>query len=289
MVEHRERMRYTPQTYADGRRRADDAPSTQAMTADYPSTQHFEDVVTDRVVEEPWAVSKVRPGERVLDVGSATSRFLRELPAGCSVYAIDLRATPPQPGIAVVRGDLMRAPFALGSFDVVTCVSTIEHIGLDVYGQGPDQFGDEVAMRHLRRLLRPGGRLLLTAPFGRSAVSAWLRVYNRALFRRLTAGYRLLSVAYYRREGDRFQPSRREDLEAVGFDFASMRSGGVVLAELTPAGGLAFLLARLRLRLRRTWRRLARRGPHWRDPWSGEPAAEWLRRRHETSPGKRWP
>jgi len=257
------------------------------MTAHYPSTEHFEDVVTDRVVEEPWAVAKVRPGERALDVGSATSRYLRDLPDGCRVYAIDLRPTPPQPGVAVIRGDLMRAPFAAGCFDVITCISTVEHIGLDVYGQGPDEFGDEVAMRHLRRLLRPGGRLLLSAPFGRRTVTAWFRVYDGRAFRRLTDGYRPLSMEYYRREGDRFAPCRREELEGVGFDFANMRSSGLVLAELTPAGGLAFPLARLSLRLRRTWRRLTHRGPWWRDPWSGEPAAEWLRRRHETLSRKR--
>ena len=259
------------------------------MTTTYPSRQHFEAVVTDRVVEEPWAVSKVRPGERVLDIGSATSRFLRDLPAGCRVYAIDLRPTPPQPGIAVIRGDLMSAPFPLGSFDVITCISTIEHIGLDVYGQGPDPFGDEVAMRHLRRLLRPGGRLLLTAPFGRGAVSAWLRVYNRLTFRRLTSGYRALSVAYYRREGDEFTPCPRGELEDAAYDYTDMRSGGIVLAELTPAGSLGFMLARLSLRLRRAWRRLVHRGPHWRDPWSDEPAAEWLRRRRQTSADERRP
>lgn len=257
------------------------------MTTDYPGTQHFEAIVTDRVVEEPWAVSKVRPGERVLDVGSATSRYLRDLPTGCRVYAIDLRPTPRQPGIAVVRGDLVRAPFTPGSFDVITCVSTVEHVGLDVYGQGADEFGDEVAMRHLRRLLRPAGRLLLTAPFGRRNVSAWLRIYDRVAFRRLTVGYRLLSVEYYRREGDRFLPCRREELDDAGFDFTGMRSDGVVLAELTPAGGLAFLLARFWLRMRRTWRQITHRGPFWKDPRSGESAAAWLRRRHETQPRRR--
>ena len=253
------------------------------MTIDYPSTEHFEAVVTDRVVEEPWAVSKVRPGERVLDVGSATSRFLRDLPAGCQVYAIDLRPTPPQPGIAVVRGDLMHAPFRPASFDAITCISTVEHMGLAVYEQGPDEFGDEVAMRHMRRLLRPGGRLLLTTPFGRRMVSAWHRVYHQRTFRRLVGGYRLLSLTYYRREGDRYLPCRQEEIRDAGFDFPNMRSDGVVLAELTQAGGLSFLLARLSLRVRRTWRQLTHRGPFWTDPWSGESATDWLKRRHEAS------
>ena len=235
-----------------------------AMTTEYPSLEHFESVVTDRVVEEPWAASKVQPGERVLDVGSATSRYLREMPAGCRIYAIDLRPTRRQPGVAVLRGDLLRAPFNSGSFDVVTCISTIEHVGCDVYGQGPDEFGDEVAMRHMRRLLRPGGRLLLSAPFGRRNVNAWLRIYDWRSFRRLISGFRPISLQYYRREGDEYVPCRREEIAGAGFDWTNVRSDGVVLAELTPAPGPGFLFSRLWLRLRRSWRQLRRRRRTWR-------------------------
>lgn len=227
-------------------------------------------------------MSKVRPGERLLDVGSATSRYLRELPDDCRLYAIDIRPTPPQAGVAVVVGDVVRAPFRPASFDVITCISTIEHVGLDVYGQGPDEFGDEVVMRHLRRLLRPGGRLLVTAPFGKRTVSAWLRVYDWPSFQRLIRGYRVLSTMFYRRDGDRFVPCERRDLASAPFDFVGMRSGGVLLAELTPAGGLGFLLARLQLRVRRIWRRLTMRGrPWWRDPWSDEPAESWFQSRRD--------
>lgn len=236
------------------------------MTADYPSTKHFETVVTDRVIEEPWAISKVRPGERVLDVGSATSRYLQRLPAGCRVHAIDLRPTPPQPGVTILRADLIRAPFRPGAFDVMTCISTIEHVGLDVYGQGPDEFGDEVAMRHMRRLLRRGGRLLLSAPYGRRNVNAWLRVYDRAAFRRLTDGFRVLSVAYYRRDGDGYTPCAERDIARAGFDWSNVRSNGVVLAELTPASGLGFFVSRLRLRLRRLFSRQSGRSQFWSDP-----------------------
>ncbi len=81
------------------------------MATDYPGTEHFEAVVTDRVVEDPWVISKVRSGERLLDVGSATSRFLQDLPEGCRAYAIDLRPTPPREGVTVVQGDLILAPF----------------------------------------------------------------------------------------------------------------------------------------------------------------------------------
>ncbi|MEX0786559.1 MAG: class I SAM-dependent methyltransferase [Dehalococcoidia bacterium] len=233
---------------------------------DYPSTEHFESVATDRTVEEPWAISMVRPGERVLDVGSATSRYLQQLPPGCRVYAIDLRPTRPQPGVAVLRADLTRAPLRPASFDVITCISTIEHIGLDVYGQGPDQFGDEVAMRHMRRLLRPGGRLLLSAPYGRRNVNAWLRIYDEPALRRLTQGYRALSLQYYRRDGDQYLACERDAIASAGFDWANVRSNGVVLAELTPAASPAFLVSRLGLRIRRRLSKQLGRARFWSSP-----------------------
>ena len=241
------------------------------MTTEYPSLEHFESVATDRVVEEPWAVSKVRPGDRVLDVGSATSRYLQNMPEGCRVYAIDLRPTRPQPGVAVIRGDLLRAPLRPASFDVITCISTIEHVGCDVYGQGPDQFGDEVAMRHMRRLLRPGGRLLLSTSFGRREVTAWLRIYDWPSLRRLISGFRPVSIEFYRRNGDAYLPCHRREIVNAGFDWANVRSDGVVLAELTPTSGLGFVFARLWLRVRRSWRQLQRRRRVWRF-WTD---AEW--------------
>lgn len=249
----------------------------------YPTTEHFEAVVTDRVIEEPWVQSKIRPGERVLDVGSATSRYFQGLPVDCKVYAIDLRPTPPQRGVSVLRGDLLRASFRPGSFDVIACISTVEHIGLDIYGQGPDEFGDEVAMRHMRHLLRPGGRVLLTVPFGKRGVFAWHRVYDEPALQRLFGGYRVRSLEYYRMEGNDYVACGRKELEDTAFDFHNMRSGGLALAELTPVGGVSFLVSRLSLRLRRSWRKLTRRGPYWVDPWSGESAAAWLTREYHAS------
>jgi hypothetical protein len=96
-----------------------------------------------------------------------------------------------------------------------------------------------------------------------------------------------VTASYFRRDGEQFVPCERDELRGVPFDFAGMRSGGVVLAELTPAGGLSFALARLKLRLRRMLRRLTSRGPWWQDPWTGEAAASWLRGQRDAVEGKR--
>lgn len=51
--------------------------------------------------------------------------------------------------------DALRLPFEDGTFDAVVCVSVIEHI--------PDP-GDRDAAREMWRVLKPGGRLILTTP-----------------------------------------------------------------------------------------------------------------------------
>ncbi len=50
--------------------------------------------------------------------------------------------------------DITAIPRPLGSFDAILCTEVFEHL--------PDPLG---AIREFARLLRPGGRLLLTAPF----------------------------------------------------------------------------------------------------------------------------
>jgi len=139
----------------------------------------------------------------------------------------------------------------------------VEHIGLPIYGQHEFPHGDMLAMRHVRRLLAPGGRLVLTVPFGRGQWNPWFRVYDRRSLRWLTGGFRALSTAFYRLRPDgpsassspeanpplaeghgSYEPCRAVDLHEAGYDFEHMRAEGVALAELTPSGSLSFLLVR---------------------------------------------
>src|SRR5205085_340655 len=73
----------------------------------------------ERAIEIPWALARVRPGDRVLDVGTANAEpaYLAALLARAShVVGVDL-AQADVPGIRTVVADVRDLPFEDGAFD----------------------------------------------------------------------------------------------------------------------------------------------------------------------------
>ena len=114
----------------------------------------------DRVLSR-WRIGKaaawVRPGDRLLDVGSHDGSLMREVRLRvASAVGIDAMAEPRDDGPAerIVRGafpdDLDAAP---GSFDCITALAVLEHV------QDPSAFAAACF-----RLLSPAGRVVLTVP-----------------------------------------------------------------------------------------------------------------------------
>jgi SAM-dependent methyltransferase len=127
----------------------------------------------ERFVEIPWILARYDGEERVLDVGYAFAEpaYLAGLVGlGASgLVGLDL-AEADVPGLRSVAADVRHLPFDDGSFDLVLCVSTLEHVGRDntVYGfaHEQDEEGLDTALRELRRVLARRGRLLVTVPCG---------------------------------------------------------------------------------------------------------------------------
>lgn len=65
------------------------------------------------------------------------------------------------------EGNLMNLPFETSSVNSLSCMHTIEHIGLGRYGDPIDNEGDIKACRELSRVLAPGGSLLFVTPVGK--------------------------------------------------------------------------------------------------------------------------
>ena len=119
---------------------------------------------------EPWAwerrrallLEEARSGERVLDLGCGAGRFLAALrEAGADPVGVELAEAAAERARANVPGADVRLlepdgslPFGHGEFDLVWCSEVLEHI--------PDVAH---ALLEVRRVLKRGGRLLLTVPY----------------------------------------------------------------------------------------------------------------------------
>jgi SAM-dependent methyltransferase len=94
-----------------------------------------------------------------------------------------------------VYADLRELPFRDGFFDTVICASTLEHVGMDntMYGGEAASAGNPAseqaaALAELLRGVAPGGRVLVTLPYGRAEDHGWFRQYDEAAVRELLDG-----------------------------------------------------------------------------------------------------
>ena len=131
--------------------------------------QHTTLDTNERVIEVPWIFNQLdftKPG-KVLDIGWLESSVSVSLAtAGFKVTGIDLRKGElSHPNLTSVVGDICQHTFKTGSFDTVILLSTLEHIGLDtMYGSVPTSSTDQRAVDECFRVLKPGGKLLITTP-----------------------------------------------------------------------------------------------------------------------------
>jgi SAM-dependent methyltransferase len=69
------------------------------------------------------------------------------------------------------KGDLTALPFADNSVESISCMHTIEHVGLGRYGDPIDPDGDIKAINELMRIVKPGGTLIFVTPVGKPKIA----------------------------------------------------------------------------------------------------------------------
>ena len=139
--------------------------------------------IDERCVEYPWMLAQLSAGAgNLLDAGSTLNHdFILDLPLLEAKEIHILTLAPEQEcfwhkSISYLFHDLRSIPIRDDYYDTISCLSTLEHVGCDnssYTGTAADRENrpeDYVAaIEELCRVLRPGGALLITVPFGEYA------------------------------------------------------------------------------------------------------------------------
>jgi SAM-dependent methyltransferase len=110
------------------------------------------------VIERLIAGLTLPEGTRILDAGCGSGRNMVDLQRHGAVTGVELSSTSvalarDRNAGEVVEGSVLEMPFADDSFELAVSLDVIEHLE-----------DDHGALRELRRVVAPGGALLLTVP-----------------------------------------------------------------------------------------------------------------------------
>ena len=209
---------------------------------------------SERFIEIPWCLNRISGAHTVLDIGYAHAEeaYLRGL-ANLRIPELHgLDIAPPKhinindpngtvrPLLTPTQGDIRGTGYPGDMFDLILCISTIEHVGMDnsVYlgpGNDPrDLRGDFQAMVELARITKPGGRFIVTVPFGKPENHGTFRQYDLdRLMRLCTASVLELSEAHYFKYQNGWHECFAYELQNVGYGTnGACNAAGLACVEL---------------------------------------------------------
>jgi SAM-dependent methyltransferase len=124
------------------------------------------------VYHTSWAARKVKEinPKKHIDISSSLY-FCGILSAFIDVDFYDYRpAKLNLSGLKSLEGDLHKLPFESNSIESLSCMHTIEHIGLGRYGDPIDSQGDIKAINELKRVVKVDGNLIFVTPVGQPKI-----------------------------------------------------------------------------------------------------------------------
>jgi SAM-dependent methyltransferase len=136
--------------------------------------------IDERCIEYPWLFAHLPANaKRILDAGSVLNyNFILNNPIfdNKKLHILTLAPEPKcfwQKEISYIYEDLRDIPIQNDYYDAIVCLSTLEHVGCDNTFYTLDKTFQEhhpedfvLAMKEMCRVLKPGGILFISVPFG---------------------------------------------------------------------------------------------------------------------------
>jgi len=181
------------------------------MHAIFRKWEKWEKRGTLRGREWEWVVSNLdlKRG-KILDVGCLSATYSETisdlnkylLKMGYEIHGLDVgKCKFKHANFRFIRKSIQELDYPDDYFDAVTCVSTIEHVGLPRYvplhGTKVELNGDLKAMEQMKRVLKKGGCILITGPYGVPKVTEHFRIYDCSRLERLVKGLKIIKAGFF--------------------------------------------------------------------------------------------
>lgn len=190
----------------------------------------------ERIVEYKWIfneLSKTKKNLKLLDAGS-TINFPDIINRIKKKYKITIQTLYPEnysfydQGISYVYEDLTKKIFKENSFDIITCISTLEHVGFDnsIYNYSKKISIKKKSISYLKVIenikhcLKKNGILLLTIPYGRHQKFETLQQFNDKMVKKIIDKFKPQSkeISYTKYSYGTWKRCSKEECDKLNFN-----------------------------------------------------------------------